>query len=182
MNHKEPQVLLVDFQDNEIGVMNKSQAHREAKLHRAFSVFLYNEDKILLQQRAKGKYHCGLLWTNTCCSHPEPGEDIYAAAFKRIKEETGIHTSQLIELFTFFYCCPLDHSLTEFECDHVLVGNYSGPFQKNPIEVEDMKWISCQELEREMIESPHQFTPWFMICAPKVIQYIRNILTDKSEI
>ena len=103
----EPKVILVNFQDQQTGVMGKMKAHQEARLHRAFSVFLYHGDQILLQKRAKNKYHCGSLWTNTCCSHPAPGEDTHGAAVDRLKAETGISIPELQELFFFFYCCRL---------------------------------------------------------------------------
>ena len=172
MNDQESRVILVNFQDCEVGTMEKTEAHRKAKLHRAFSVFLYHGDQILLQQRARNKYHCGLKWTNTCCSHPLPGEDTCRAAIKRLEDEVGIVIEELYEIFSFFYFSQLDHEMTEFECDHVFVAEYTGPFQKNPDEVEDMKWISCQQLERDMMAEPENFTPWFLICAPEVIKYI----------
>ena len=170
----EPKVILVNFQDQQIGVMGKMKAHQEARLHRAFSVFLYHGDQILLQKRAKNKYHCGSLWTNTCCSHPAPGEDTHGAAVDRLKAETGISIPKLQELFFFFYCCRLDHGLTEYECDHVFAAEYTGPYQCNPEEAECMRWVSFRELEKEMLEYPHQFTPWFLICAPRVLQWIKS--------
>lgn len=174
MEEKETRVVLVDFQDQEIGTMEKLQAHREARLHRAFSVFLYHGDSLLLQQRAKGKYHCGGLWTNTCCSHPAPGEESHDAAVRRLQTEAGIQIPALRELFSFFYFCRLDHGLTEYECDHVFAAEYDGPFRPEPKEVECMRWIARDELEREMLETPERFTPWFLICAPEVLRRLRS--------
>lgn len=174
MMDSEARVVLVNFQDRELGSMEKLRAHREARLHRAFSVFLYYNGRILLQQRARSKYHCGGQWTNTCCSHPAPGEDTVDAARRRLEMETGIRVPRLRELFTFFYCCRLDHGLTEYECDHVLAAEYSGDFHPNPEEVECMKWLSYEELEAEMMEHPHRFTPWFLICVPRVLAWLRG--------
>ncbi len=179
----ETNVILVNFQDQQIGVMEKMRAHQESRLHRAFSVFLYRGDQILLQKRAKSKYHCGSLWTNTCCSHPAPGENLQEAAINRLKVETGISISKLQELFSFIYFCHLDHGLTEYECDHVFVMEYTGPYQCNPEEVECMKWVPIHELERDMLEYPHRFTPWFLACAPRVLQWIRaseNLAEDND--
>ena len=171
---EDSEVILVDFEDREIGRMEKEKAHREAKLHRAFSAFLYKGQEILIQKRALGKYHSGGLWTNTCCSHPRPGETISEAAIRRSREETGIVVKKLTELYRFFYYAPLDNGFTEFECDHVLVGKYDGIFQVNPQEVEELRWISCEGLEHAMLERPAVFTPWFLICAPEVIRYIED--------
>lgn len=177
MSDGEPQVILVDFQDRQIGAMEKIQAHQEARLHRAFSVFLYHDDQILLQKRAKSKYHCGSLWTNTCCSHPAPGEDICKAAIRRLKAEVGISIPSLQELFFFFYYSHLDHGLTEYECDHVLVAEYTGPYQCNQEEAECMNWVRVQKIEEAMLERPQQFTPWFFISAPQVIQWMKSHTT-----
>jgi isopentenyl-diphosphate delta-isomerase len=175
MLNKEPKVILIDFKDREIGTMGKEQAHREGRLHRAFSVFLYQGQEILIQKRALGKYHCGGLWTNTCCSHPMPGEYVLKAAKRRLSEEAGINVDNLKELYNFFYYSTFSNGLTEFECDHVMVGEYDGSFHLNPEELEELRWISCNELEEKMLKSPADFTPWFLICAPEVIRYISKL-------
>ena len=119
-------VILVDDRDNEIGTMEKMEAHYTPNLHRAFSVFVFNtRGQMLLQQRAKTKYHSGGLWTNTCCSHPYPGEEIEAAATRRLEQEMGF-TTPLTKAFDFIYQATFDNGLTEYEFDHVFIGEYDG--------------------------------------------------------
>src|SRR5215468_430433 len=113
------QVILVNELDEEIGTMEKLSAHEQGVLHRAISVFIFNEKgEMLLQQRASRKYHSGGLWTNACCSHPHPGEATHAAALRRLKEEMGFETS-LKKAFDFVYKTSFDNGLTEHEFDHV---------------------------------------------------------------
>ena len=169
-----PEVILVDFQDRPLGTMEKMAAHRAQKLHRAFSVFLYQGNRLLLQRRACHKYHCGGLWTNTCCSHPAPGESVLEAAGRRLKEEVGITAPPLEEIDVFFYRCPFADGITEFECDHVLLGEYTGEFTPNPEEIEQMAWVELEQLEEAMLAHPEAFTPWFLICAPKVMAALRQ--------
>ncbi|MCD8146848.1 MAG: isopentenyl-diphosphate Delta-isomerase [Clostridiales bacterium] len=170
-----PEVILVDFQDRPLGTMEKMEAHRQQKLHRAFSVFLCRGDQVLLQKRASHKYHCGGLWTNTCCSHPQPGETVPEAARRRLAEELGITQSPALEeVDVFFYRCPFPNGLTEFECDHVLLGEYNGAYTPDPSEVEDMAWVSVSQLEADLLEHPEAYTPWFLICAPKVFAALRR--------
>lgn len=164
-----PEVILVDYQDREIGTMEKMEAHIQQKLHRAFSVFLFHEGKVLLQKRAAHKYHCGGLWTNTCCSHPAPGETVMEAAKRRLMEEIGVKVDSLREIDVFFYRYPFSNGITEFECDHVLVGEYDGSFTADPEEVEELRWVEMEELRRQMLEHAEGFTPWFLICAPKAL-------------
>ena len=131
------EVILVDEQDQEIGVMEKMEAHRQGLLHRAFSVFIFNEKgEMLLQQRSLDKYHSGGLWTNACCSHPRPGEDIQRAAQRRLHEELGFVTS-IEEIFDFIYKSPFDNGLTEHEFDHVFIGVYDDVIEPNQKEVKD---------------------------------------------
>lgn len=171
-----PEVILVDYQDRPIGTMEKMEAHRQQRLHRAFSVFLYDGNRLLLQKRAAHKYHCGGLWTNTCCSHPAPGETVLNAASRRLREELGIAIAPdaLEEVDVFFYRYPFDNGLTEFECDHVLIGSYHGTPALNPEEVDELAWVSFEELEQAMAEHAERFTPWFLICAEKAIRNIRT--------
>src|SRR3954470_13284590 len=120
------QVILVNEKDQAIGTMEKMEAHRKGVLHRAFSVFIFDRHgKMLLQQRAFHKYHSGGLWTNACCSHPLPGEDIESAAHRRLYEEMGFQTP-LKKIFDFTYKADFRNGLTEYEFDHVFTGYYEG--------------------------------------------------------
>ncbi len=159
------QVILVDQYDQEIGQQEKLKAHELAQCHRAFSVFMYrvNEQKnveILLQQRHQEKYHCGNLWTNTCCGHPRPGETTLAAATRRLFEEMGIR-SQLKEIGAFHYIATFDNGLTENEIDHVFIGTmHNEKITPHPEEIQDYRWMSTQELNEAITKKPDQFTPW----------------------
>ena len=166
------EVILVDKHDKQIGVMEKMKAHREAKMHRAFSVFVFNsKNELMLHKRASHKYHSGGLWTNTCCSHPRPGESTEEAAHRRLKEEMGF--SCLIKKnFHFTYCRKLDNELTENELDHVYTGFYDKEPLLNPEEVEDWKWISKKDLLSSIESSPQLYTEWFKII---VLEYSEKI-------
>ena len=160
---QEELVVLVDEQDNEVGLMPKMEAHEKAVLHRAFSVFVLNENKeLMLQQRAGSKYHSPLLWTNTCCSHQRQGEDSIAAGKRRLQEEMGFVT-EIEELFTFIYKAPFDNGLTEHELDHVLLGHYEAAPVINPEEVESWKWMSLEAIQADIAENPETYTAWFKI-------------------
>lgn len=165
-------VVLVDMKDRELGSMEKMQAHKEGRLHRAFSVFLYQDGSILLQKRAGEKYHCGGLWTNTCCSHPRMGESVYHAACRRLQEELGIETENLEEIQSFVYRYTFSNGLTEFEYDHVLIGEYRGSWTENPEEVDEVKWVKLNDLLADIQENPDHYTPWFMIALTKVGEYV----------
>lgn len=160
-------VILVNSADEPIGRMEKFEAHQRGLLHRAFSVFLFNErGETLLQQRAAGKYHSPLLWTNSCCSHQREGESNLEAAMRRLKEELGIEPSQISDLkdsFHFIYRAEFDNGLTEHELDHVILGRFDGIVTLNTEEVEAVRWISMADLAREMDAHPEQFTAWFQI-------------------
>jgi isopentenyl-diphosphate delta-isomerase len=160
--------------------MEKMEAHRQAQLHRAFSVFLYRNEQILMQKRAIDKYHCGGLWTNTCCSHPAPGERVLEAAQRRLMEEAGISAPELTEVDKFFYRYPFPNGITEFECDHVLIGEYDGDFTPDPEEIDEMAWVDIAVLELALEQSPEAFTPWFLICAPRVFKAIRSAQIRKK--
>ena len=160
-------VILVDEQDRELGRMEKLQAHREGKLHRAISVFIYNrQGELLLQQRASDKYHSAGLWSNTCCSHPRPGENTLAAAERRLKEEMGWHC-KLEHRYEFIYKASLDQDLVEHEYDHVFVGINDARPQLNSAEVMAYRWISPETLLQELQEEPGKFTYWFRALAGK---------------
>ena len=165
-------VVLVDMRDNEIGTEEKMAAHEKKLLHRAFSVFLYHENRILLQKRASTKYHCPGLWTNTCCSHPRQGEEVKAAAIRRLQEEMEIYTEDLEEIDSFIYCYPFSNGLTEFEYDHVLVGEYTGGFKAVPEEVDEIRWVEISELLEDIKNNPHIYTPWFITAIGKVVKFL----------
>ncbi len=163
-------LILVDKEDREIGTMNKMEAHRKGLLHRAFSVLLFNDNgELLLQKRAANKYHSGGLWTNTCCSHPMPGESIAIAAKRRLMEEMGIDMSPEY-VYKFIYRTDLDHNLIEHELDHVFKGTYNGIPDINPLEVESWKYVSIPDLREDMRKSPQCYTVWFRIIMEEVFE------------
>jgi isopentenyl-diphosphate delta-isomerase len=162
------QVILVNEADQELGFMEKMEAHEKALLHRAFSVFIFNDaGEMLLQQRASNKYHSANLWTNTCCSHPKPGEPTLSAANRRLQEEMGFNTP-LMKAFDFVYKAPFDNGLTEYEFDHVFIGNYQGNIQPNPLEVKDYAFRTFENINQLIVTEPAAFTSWFLIAFPKV--------------
>lgn len=171
---KEELIILVDEQDRETGLAGKMETHENGWLHRAFSVFLFTRDgEMLLQQRATDKYHSGGLWTNACCSHPLPGEDVDTAAARRLKEELGIETP-LKKVFDFIYRAEFDNGLVEHEFDHVFTGYYSGEIPFNTEEVMDTDYLSLDEVEERVAASPEEFTPWFRIALPRVAEWWRR--------
>lgn len=162
------QVILVNEADQELGFMEKMEAHEKAVLHRAFSVFIFNDaGEMLLQQRASNKYHSANLWTNTCCSHPKPGELTKSAAHRRLQEEMGFDTP-LEKAFDFVYKAPFDNGLTEYEFDHVFVGRYQGNIHPNPLEVKDYAFRTFENINQLIATAPTEFTSWFLIAFPKV--------------
>ena len=164
------QVILVDEQDNEIGTMEKIEAHEKALLHRAFSIFVFNDaGKMMLQRRALSKYHSPGLWTNTCCSHPRPGESLEEATQRRIVEEMGFEC-EMKEIFNFIYTAPFDHGLTEHELDHVFVATYNEEPVINPEEVADWKWIDMDVLLSDVKENPEDYTVWFKIALAEMMK------------
>lgn len=165
-------VILVDEQNNELGLMEKIEAHRHAVLHRAFSVFIFNsKGDLLIQQRALDKYHSAGLWTNTCCSHPRAGETTAEGARRRLKEEMGIDCA-LTEKFSFVYKAPFDNGLTEHELDFIYTGIFNGEPYINNEEVHDYKWISMDDLLRHMLVNPNEYTAWFRIILDRYRQEI----------
>lgn len=165
-------VILVDKDDNTVGTMDKMQAHETGALHRAFSIFLFNEKgELLLQKRNELKYHSGGLWTNTCCSHPKPGEPLVKGAKERLMEEMGIETD-LEFAFSFVYKAEFSNGLTENEFDHVYVGRFSEEPQINPEEASDWKYMGMENIKKEIEESPDLYTEWFKIALPMIEKYV----------
>lgn len=157
------EVILVNGQDEQTGVMEKLEAHRRALLHRAFSVFIFNDKgQMLLQQRALNKYHSPGLWTNACCSHPRPGEDTLAAAHRRLREEMGLD-AELNSLGSFIYRAEFGNGLTEHEFDHVFSGKTERQPVINPDEVNDYSWQDTDQIKARMASHPEEFTVWFRI-------------------
>lgn len=160
----EEKVVLVNEQDEVLGLMGKQEAHEKGLLHRAISIVLFNEKKeILLQQRADSKYHWAGIWSNTVCTHPRENESYIDAANRRLEEELGF-TTELEEIFHFIYKTKDEESgLTEHELDHVFVGNYEGEIPFNTEEVKAVRWISKKDLDKELTTTPEKFSFWFKV-------------------
>lgn len=170
----EEHVILVNEQDEQIGLMPKMEAHEKAILHRAFSVFVFNsKNELMLQQRASHKYHSPLLWTNTCCSHQRNGESNLEAGTRRLKEEMGFVTP-LRETTSFIYKAPFDNGLTEHELDHILVGHYDDNPIINPDEVASWKWMPLEDIRSDIALHPEQYTAWFKIIFEKFYEHINT--------
>jgi len=173
-------VVLVNELDQDLGVMEKLEAHQKGLLHRAFSILIFNSNnELLLQRRAFGKYHSEGLWTNTCCSHPYPGETILSAGKRRLKEEMGMAV-ELDEVFQFVYKAPLDNDLTEYELDHVLVGYSDDTPHLNLEEVSAFAWKNLDEIRTEIAENSTQYTAWFKILMTDHFDQLKRIETYES--
>ena len=169
---KEEQVILVDVHDNMVGTMEKLMAHQSGYLHRAFSIFIFNDhDELLLQRRAHDKYHSGGLWTNTCCSHPRPEESIEEATHRRLMEEMGFDC-ELMNAFSFVYKADCSNGLIEHELDHVYIGRYDLKPQTNPTEVAEWKYMSIPSIQKDLSKNPSVYTQWFKIAFNKVVDHI----------
>ena len=165
------EVILVNEQDDAIGRAEKIEAHKNGLLHRAFSVFVFNDHgELLLQQRAQHKYHSPGLWTNTCCSHPRPNEITIEAARRRCLEEMGIVIT-LKEIFSFVYKADFENGLTEHEYDHVYVGTYNQDPYINKDEVNNFKWASTSNIKKDLLANPNHYTAWFKLCFERVVEY-----------
>ena len=170
----EEQVILVNEQDEQIGLMPKMEAHEKAVLHRAFSVFIFNsKNELMLQQRAAHKYHSPLLWTNTCCSHQRDGETNIEAGTRRLSEEMGF-TTALKEVTTFIYKAPFDNGLTEHEFDHVMTGFYEMDPVINKEEVEAWKWMPVEAVKPDIESNPEIYTAWFKIIFKNFYTHINS--------
>lgn len=168
----EDNVILVNSNNEVLGTMPKLEAHEKGVLHRAFSVFIFNENgELMLQQRAADKYHSPLLWTNTCCSHQRIEEENIQSGKRRLMEEMGF-TVELSEMFSFIYKAPFDNGLTEHELDFVLIGHYDDEPNINKEEVENWKWISLDVLVEDIKNNPDIYTIWFKIIFEEFHHYI----------
>ncbi|HAV53862.1 isopentenyl-diphosphate Delta-isomerase [Aequorivita vladivostokensis] len=169
---EEEKVILVNEQDEKIGLMPKQEAHEKGLLHRAFSVFIFNgKNELMLQQRALHKYHSPGLWTNTCCSHQRDGETSLEAGKRRLFEEMGF-TADLKETTSFIYKAPFDNGLTEHELDHILVGNFEGTPNINKDEVAAWKWMYLDDVKKDIQANPENYTAWFKIIFDKFYQHL----------
>lgn len=167
-------LICVDIFDREIGSAEKLEAHQKCLLHRAFSVFLVQDGKMLIQRRAAHKYHSGGKWANACCSHPRVGEDLPTATRRRLQEELNLEGIGLEELYGFVYCHRFEDGLWEYEYDHVFVGQCDQTPDLNPEEADACRWVDYDELAQELLEHPDRFAVWFRICAPRVLAYLKE--------
>lgn len=175
------EVILVDERDNPIGTMEKLEAHKRGILHRAFSILLFNsQGELLLQKRARSKYHSGGLWTNTCCSHPRPHESMENAAIRKLKQEMGIEVNPVFA-YKFIYKTLLDHGLIEYEYDHVLIGTFNGTPAVNAEEVEDWKFADIKSVRDDIATNPENYTYWFrMIINHPELETLVQIQKEKN--
>lgn len=170
-------VILVDENDQAIGQEDKLVAHQKGLLHRAFSVFIvrkyHNEIQLLMQQRAATKYHGALLWSNSCCSHPQPNEDIQLSALKRVEEELGVSLNEITPVGSHLYKAMMPNDLIEHEFDHLFISRENPKTNCfNPEEVQRLQWQSLPDLEQQLLTSPESFTPWFLPTLEKIKPFI----------
>lgn len=167
-------VVLVDQDDQKLGLMEKQQAHVAGLLHRAFSVFVFNsKGELMIQQRAASKYHSPMLWTNTCCSHPRNNETYEEAAHRRLQEEMGFDC-ELEYKFNFIYKAHLENDLIEHELDHVFIGTFDEDPKLNPEEVMAYRWVELDDLKKDMRKNPQNYTAWFKIIFEHYVSYIEE--------
>jgi len=166
-------LICVDIFDRQIGTSDKISCHTRPVLHRAFSVFIVNGSRMLIQRRAAGKYHSGGLWANACCSHPRDGEELSEAVTRRLAEETNI-ICETRELFSFIYYTKYKDNLYEYESDHVFLGEYCGEVRPDPNEIAELEWVDIDELSMRLVRQPEIFSTWFLIAAPKVIAILKG--------
>jgi len=178
-------ILTVDEKDRETGYMEKMEVHKKGVLHRAFSVLIFNsKGEVLLQKRAEIKYHSPGLWTNSCCSHQREGENLNDAVSRRLKEELGI-VCECKEVFKFKYRVEFDNGLIEHEIDHVFIGQYDGNISPNQDEIEEIRWVPLDKLNKEMSENPEDFTYWFQILMKQpemqlIVQQVQRINNESK--
>jgi isopentenyl-diphosphate Delta-isomerase len=175
----EKKVILVNTKDEVVGTAGKLEAHLQGWLHRAFSIFVFNKKgEMLLQQRAMNKYHSGGLWTNACCSHPQPGEETETAAKKRLYEEMGFDVP-VSRIFGFVYQAAFENGLTEYEFDHVFVGEYDGAIAYDEAEVMAIDHRSMKQIELSLRTEPGIYTAWFQIAFPKIESWWKENYKEK---
>ncbi len=164
----EERVVLVDEGDVELGTAEKLRAHAEGSLHRAFSVVVFNAaGQMLLQCRAAGKYHSAGLWSNACCGHPRPGEDVRQGARRRLREEMGIDC-ELEPLFHLRYRAEFADGLAENEYDHVFAARCDGPLRPDPAEVQAWRWVGIDDIRRDLARAPERYTAWFPLLVDRL--------------
>lgn len=165
-------IILVDKKDRAVGTGEKLEVHKAGSLHSAFSIFVFNrKGELLLQKRARGKYHSGGLWTNTCCSHPRAGEELKEAVHRRLKQEMGFDCP-LNEAFSFIYRVKFANGLYEHELDHVFVGRFDGKPAPDPEEADGWEWVSLKELKKDIRENPEKYTYWLRVSLDRVISHM----------
>jgi isopentenyl-diphosphate Delta-isomerase len=167
------QVILVDSNDVETGIMEKLEAHQKGLLHRAFSICVFNDHgEMLIHRRAASKYHSASLWTNTCCSHPVPGESLADAVGRRLREEMGF-SCEVRPVFSFEYRAELDGGLVEHELDHVYLGVWNGVPMPDPDEVAEWKYVPLSQLLAGIRLNPEIYTIWFRLLLPRLAQEMK---------
>lgn len=167
-------VIIVDEEDQLIGFEEKLKAHKEGKRHRAFSLYILNsKGELLLQKRAQEKYHSGGLWTNSCCGHPRPAESVEHAVHRRLEEENGMR-SRIRKILTTTYTITLDNGLIENEVLHIFIGNTDQEPALNPQEAQDYKYISINDLEKDIKDNPQRYTAWLKIVFPLIKDQLRQ--------
>ena len=177
----EEYVILVDEQDQPIGLMEKQAAHVTPHLHRAFSIFIFNsKGELLMQQRALSKYHSPGLWTNTCCSHPRAGETLEEATSRRLMEEMGM-TCKMHEVYTFIYKAPVGEGLTEHEFDHVFIGQSDDIPVINHKEVESWKYMNIANLSNDILLCPECYTEWFKITFEEMLHHAKSVFPHLNQ-
>ena len=165
----EDRLILVDYKDNVVGEGYKQEVHENGLLHRAFSVFIINGDRMLIQKRANNKYHSAGLWANTCCSHPRVNEDTHDAAIRRLKEECGIEC-EIKEIGSFIYRSVYENGMIEYELDHVFVGFYDGDYKPDLNEIEELKYVDIDYLLADIKDNPDKYTTWFKTALYMVVK------------
>ena len=173
MDNTRDEIVLVNLRDEVIGSSLKLDAHTRPVLHRAFSIFLWHDDQVLIQKRSEGKYHSGGKWANSCCSHQRVNEELMESAARRLEEELGV-SCELEEIGSFVYFTRFSDNMYEYEYDHVLAGEYNGHYELDPEEASEAKWIGIDELSADLLARPEAYSSWFRTAAPMFFSYLNN--------